>query len=313
MKRVFVTRPIPEAGLAVLFPIASVEISPKPLPPAQIARRAEGCEAVLCQLTDRIGAEVLSLPLLRIVATMSVGTDHVDLAEARQRGVVVTNTPGCLTEATAELTWALILATARRVTEAERFLRDGRFKGWDPMLLQGQAVIGKRLGVVGAGRIGREVGRIAQGFRMEVLYAAREAKPEFEKETGGRKAELDEIARTCDVVTLHTPLLPDTRRIVDAAFLAKMKPTAILVNTSRGPVVDEAALADALRARRIFAAGLDVFEEEPAVHPGLLALDNVVLLPHIGSATTETRNRMAEMAARNIEAVLAGKPAIHPV
>ncbi|MBI2922422.1 MAG: D-glycerate dehydrogenase [Planctomycetes bacterium] len=313
MNRVLVTRPIPEAGLAVLFPAAAVEISPRPLSQEEVLAKAEGCEAILCQLTDRIGAAVFDLPLLRVVATMSVGTDHLDLAAARARGIAVTNTPGCLTEATAELAWALILATARRLPEAERFLRAGRFRGWDPLLMQGQAVTGKRLGILGAGRIGQEVGRMARGFRMEVLYAARGAKPEFERECGARLAGADEIARTCDVVTVHTPLTPETRHLVDAAFLAKMKPTAILVNTSRGPVVDEAALVDALRQKRVFAAGLDVFEEEPAVHPGLLELENVVLLPHIASATFETRNRMAAMAAENVVAVLAGRPPISPV
>jgi len=290
-----------------------VEAGPRQLAPAEILAKAEGCEAILCQLTDRIGAEVFDLPLLRILATMSAGTDHIDLPAARRRGIVVTNTPGCLTEATAELTWALILAAARRIPEAERFLRDGRFKGWDPLLLQGQTVVGKKLGILGAGRIGSEVGRMARGFRMEILYWSRTPNPEFEKECAARRAERDEIARTCDVISVHTPLTAETRHLVDAGFLAKMKPTAILVNTSRGPVVDEGALADALREKRIFAAGLDVYEEEPRVSPGLLALDNAVLLPHIGSATFETRSRMAAMAAENIVAVLAGRPAINPV
>lgn len=313
MPRVLVTRPIPEAGLALLFPHVTVDMNPGPLTPAEIARRVDGCSALLCQLTDTIGPAILDSPGLRVVATMSAGTNHIDLAAAKQRGITVTNTPGCLTEATAELAFALILATARRLGEAERFLRDGRFKGWDPLLLQGQTLVGRRLGILGAGRIGQEVARMAKGFRMEVLYLSRTPKPEFEKECGGRSASLDEIASTCDVVSVHTPLTPETRHLVDAAFLSKMKPSAILVNTSRGPVVDEAALVDALRQRKIFGAGLDVFEEEPAVHPGLLGLENAVLLPHIGSATFETRNRMATMAAENVLAVLAGRPAPNPV
>jgi glyoxylate reductase len=313
MSRVLVTRPIPEAGLALLFPHVTVEMSPGPLPPGGIALKGEGCTGILCQLTDKIGADVLDLPGLRVVSTMSVGTDHIDLAAARKRDVVVTNTPGCLTEATAELAFALILATARRLGEAERFLRAGRFKGWDPLLLQGQTIVGKRLGIVGAGRIGQEVARMAKGFRMEVVYHSRSAEPEFEKECGAKPVTKEELAATSDVVSVHTPLTPDTKHLVDAAFLARMKPSAILVNTSRGPVVDEGALADALRQKKIFAAGLDVFESEPAVHPGLLELENAVLLPHIASATVETRNRMATMAAENLLAVLGGRPAPNPV
>ncbi|KAF0240984.1 MAG: D-isomer specific 2-hydroxyacid [Planctomycetota bacterium] len=309
MPRVLVTRPIPEAGLALLFPHVTVEMSPGPLQPGEIARRGEGCAGILCQLTDKIGADVLDLPGLRVVATMSVGTDHIDLAAARKRFVTVTNTPGCLTEATAELAFALILATARRLGEAERFLRAGRFKGWDPMLLQGQTIVGKRLGILGAGRIGQEVARMAKGFRMEVVYHSRLAEPEFEKECGARAVSKDELAATSDVVSIHTPLTAETKHLVDAAFLARMKPSAILVNTSRGPVVDEGALVDALRQNRIFAAGLDVFEGEPAVHPGLLELENAILLPHIASATVDTRNRMAVMAAENLLAVLGGRAA----
>ncbi|MCE9583976.1 MAG: D-glycerate dehydrogenase [Planctomycetes bacterium] len=313
MKSVFITRPIPESGLALLFPHVTVTTSPKPLTPEEIAFQAEGNTAILCQLTDKIGEQVLSLPGLRVLATMSAGTDHIDLSASRRLGVTVTNTPGCLTEATAELAFALILATARRLPESDRFLRAGRFKGWDPLLLQGQTIVGKRLGIVGAGRIGQEVARMSKGFGMEVLYLSRTPKPEFEAACAARSASLDEIAATCDVVSVHTPLTPETRHLVDAAFLAKMKPTAILVNTARGPVVDEAALVDALRQKRIFAAGLDVFEEEPAVSAGLLELENVVLLPHIGSATFETRNRMATMAASNVLAVLRGEPPPNPV
>jgi glyoxylate reductase len=312
MPRVFVTRPIPQAGLEILFPASEVVPSAAPLTPREIGIRAEGCAAILCQLTDRIGREILGLPGLRILATMSAGTDHIDLAAARDVGVTVTNTPGCLTEATAELAWALILGAARRVTESERFLRDGRFKGWDPMLLHGVGLSGKRLGVLGAGRIGQAVGRIGKGFGMEVVYLSREAKPEFEKD-GAKRASADEIATTCDVISVHVPLTPETKHMVDADFLSKMKSSAVLVNTARGPVVDESALVDALGRKRIFAAGLDVFEEEPDVHPGLLALDNVVLLPHVGSATVETRSKMAAMAANNIVAVLAGRPPLNPV
>lgn len=313
MPRVLVTRPIPEAGLALLFPRVTVDMSPGPLSPAEIARRADGCSGILCQLTDSIGPDILEVPGLRVVATMSAGTNHIDLDAAKRRDVVVTNTPGCLTEATAELAFALVLAAARRLGEAERFLRAGRFRGWDPMLLQGQTLVGKRLGILGAGRIGQEVARMARGFRMEVVYHSRSAEPEFERECGARAVTREELASTADVVSVHVPLTPETRHAVDAAFLARMKPTAVLVNTSRGPVVDEAALVDALRQKRIFAAGLDVFEDEPAVHPGLLECGNAVLLPHIGSATFETRNRMAVMAAENLLAVLEGRPPANPV
>lgn len=313
MARVFVTRPIPQAGLELLFPHHTVDMSPGPMPPDRIPLVAEGASAILCQLTDKIGDAVLALPGLRIVATMSVGTDHVDLAAARKRGVTVTNTPGCLTEATAELAFALILATARRLGEAERYLRAGRFKGWDPLLLQGQTLVGRTLGIVGAGRIGQEVAAMAKGFRMSVIYHSRSAEPEFEAATGAKRVELAELAAAADVVSVHVPLTPETKHLIDAPFLAKMKPSAVLVNTSRGPVVDEAALVDALRQKRIFAAGLDVFEQEPAVHPGLLELENAVLLPHVGSATFDTRNRMATMAADNVLRVLRGEPPANPV
>ncbi|NUN50219.1 MAG: D-glycerate dehydrogenase [Candidatus Brocadiae bacterium] len=313
MPRVLVTRPVPQAGLEVLFPAVEVVLSERPLSPAEIARRGEGCAGILCQLTDRIGEAILSLPGLRILATMSAGTDHIDLPSARRLGVTVTHTPGVLAEATAELTWGLILAASRRIGEGERFLRAGRFQGWDPMLLTGPSVAGKTLGILGAGRIGQEVVRMARGFRMTALYVSREAKPAFEQETGARRVTLEELAAGADVISIHTPLTPDTRHLVNAAFLARMKPTAVLVNTSRGAVVHEEALVAALRDRKIAAAGLDVFEEEPVVHPGLLELENVVLLPHIGSATTETRSRMAVLAAESILDVLAGRTPRHPV
>lgn len=313
MPRVLVTRPVPQAGLEVLFPAVEVVLSERPLSPAEIALRGDGCSAILCQLTDRIGEPILSLPGLRVLATMSAGTDHIDLPAARRLGVTVTHTPGVLTEATAELTWGLILAASRRIGEGERFLRAGRFQGWDPMLLTGPSVAGKTLGILGAGRIGQEVVRMARGFRMKAVYVSRAAKPEFERETGARQVGLEELAAAADVISLHAPLTAGTRHLVDAAFLARMKPTAILVNTSRGPIVDEAALVAALGARRIAAAGLDVFEEEPRVHPGLLELENVVLLPHIGSATVETRSRMAVLAAQSVLDVLAGRPPQHPV
>lgn len=246
-------------------------------------------------------------PKLRIVALVAVGYDNTDVPAATRRRVMVTNTPEVLTDATADLAWALLLAAARRVGEAERFLRDGKFTKWDWEMLRGLDVHGKTLGIVGAGRIGQAVGRRGTGFGMRVLYTSRSPKPEFDRECRARRVELEALLRESDFVSINVPLLPETRHLIGAKELALMKPTAVLVNTARGPIVDETALAEALRGRRIWAAGLDVYEHEPKVHPGLLELENVVLLPHIGSATDDTRRSMVETAVRNLIAGLKGE------
>lgn len=250
---------------------------------------------------------------LKVVANMAVGYDNVDLGAAKKRGVVVTNTPGVLDETTADVAFMLLLAAARRLGEAERVLRAGRWEWWGPKLFMGPDVWGKRIGIIGLGRIGQAVARRGRGFGMEIVYHNRSRKEEAEKGLGARRMELNELLETSDFVSIHTPLTEDTHHLIGAEELEKMKPRAVLVNTSRGPVVDEAALAGALVAGSIFAAGLDVYEEEPRVHPKLLELENVVLAPHIGSGSIETRDKMAVLAAENIRAVLGGEPPKSPV
>jgi glyoxylate reductase len=250
---------------------------------------------------------------LKVIANMAVGYDNVDLEAAKERDIVVTNTPEVLTETTADTAFMLLLAAARRLGEAERLLRSGGWDAWGPKQLLGPDVWGKKLGLVGLGRIGQAVARRSSGFGMEVLYYDQYRNESAEEELGARYLELDDLLRESDFVSIHTPLTPETRHLIGERELGLMQPTAVLVNASRGPVVDEGALADALENERIFAAGLDVYEEEPKVHPKLLELENVVLAPHIGSASIETRDKMAELAAENIRAVLSGEEPKTPV
>jgi glyoxylate reductase len=260
----------------------------------QAARRSD---ALVTLLTDRVDRSILEAGKgLRIVANVAVGVDNIDVATATRLGILVTNTPGVLTEATADLTWALILAVARRVVEGDALVRTGRFRGWDFDLLRGMELRGKTLGIVGAGRIGRAAARRARGFGMKVLSHSR-----------SKGVGLRTLLKNSDVVSLHVPLTPSTRHLIGAAELRLMKSTAILINTARGPIVDEKALIDALRRRRIAGAGLDVYGREPAVPAALRRLANVVLLPHLGSATVETRRRMLDMAVANVKAALAGR------
>ena len=314
---VYVTRRIPEAGLDVLRAgVGRMDVNPddRVLGREALLRAVKGRDGVLCLLTDRIDAGVFEAAKgAKIFSNYAVGFDNVDLAAASKRGILVTNTPGILTETTADMAWALIFATARRIAEGDRFVRAGKFSGWGPMMLLGGDVHGKTLGIVGFGRIGAAVARRAAGFGMRDLKAeAGDGRAEGDSAAAAKRADLDALLRESDFVSLHVPLIPGpppkgTRHLISARSLALMKPTACLVNTSRGPVVDEAALADALKAGRIFAAGLDVYEQEPEVHPALLACENAVLLPHLGSATVETRARMAVVAAENLLAGLQGK------
>ncbi|MFH1469181.1 MAG: D-glycerate dehydrogenase [Pseudomonadota bacterium] len=308
---VFVTRPIPEQGLAVLRQ-ADVEVrvrkEERPIPRAELLEGVRGARGLLCMLTDRVDGGVLDAGPLAVVANMAVGTDNLDLAAARARGVVVTNTPGVLTDATADLAMALLLAAARRIVEGDLMVRRGDFVGWGPLVMVGADLAGQTLGIVGPGRIGAAVAHRARAFGMEVVVAARSEHPEV-----GPRLPLDELLRVSDVVSLHCPLTSATHHLLDARRLALMKPEAILINTARGPVVDEGALVAALASGRLGAAGLDVYEGEPAVHPGLLALPNVVLAPHSGSATRRTRGTMAAMAAADLVAVLTGRAPRHPV
>lgn len=306
----YVTRPLPDPGTSPLRAAGLVvrqhEVDRPPTRSELLAGVADAA-AVVCLLTDRIDAELLTAaPALRVVANVAVGFDNIDVTACTARGVVATNTPGVLTEATADLTWALLLAAARRLGEGERLVRAGEWEGWSPTQLVGQPVHGRTLGIVGLGAIGTAVARRAAGFGMTVLHTSRSAHPAAEAETGAVRVALDELLRRSDVVSIHCPLTDETRHLLDAAALARMKPTAVLVNTARGAVVDEAALVDALRQGRLGAAGLDVYEREPALAPGLAELDNVVVLPHLGSATTDTRAAMVELACANVVAVLAG-------
>jgi glyoxylate reductase len=314
-EKVLVTREIPDAGRRLLRDFDVTVVSESPPERGELLEAVRGAAGILPTVTEKMDAEVMDAAGdgLKVIANMAVGYDNVDLDAAGERNVVVTNTPEVLNETTADTAFMLLLAAARRLGEAERLLRSGGWEAWGPMQLTGPDVWGKKLGVVGFGRIGQAVARRARGFDMEILYHDQYRNENAEKETGVRYVELDELLRTCDFISLHTPLTDETHYLIGATELGRMKPEAVLINTSRGPVVDEAALADALGEGRIFAAGLDVYEKEPEVHPKLLELENAVLAPHIGSASVETRDRMAVLAAENIVAVLSGEEPKTPV
>ncbi len=313
--KVLVTREIPEAGLRPLEGFDLTVLSEAPPDREALLEAAEGATGVLSNVTEKMDAAFMDAagPELKVIANMAVGYDNVDVEAAKERGIVVTNTPGVLDETTADTAFMLLLAAARRLGESERTLRAGGWHWWGPKLFVGVDVWGKTLGIVGMGRIGQAVARRGRGFGMEILYHNRSRKEDAEKELDARYADLDELLETADFVSVHTPLTEETRHLIGADELGKMKPAAVLVNTSRGPVVDEGALADALADGRIFAAGLDVYEEEPKVHPKLLERENAVLAPHIGSGSRETRDRMAVLAAENIVAVLSGRDPKTPV
>jgi len=315
--RVYATRDLPGDALERLKGVASLEVWPEVGGPSpeELAAGARGAEGLLCLLTERVDAALLAgCPRLRAISSVSVGVDHVDLAAATERGIPVGFTPGVLTETTAELTFALLLAAARRVAEGDRWVRRGGWTPelrWEPDLLLGRDLHGATLGVVGLGPIGRAVARRARAFGMRVLGWSRRRRPP-ERVGGAEWVELDDLLRGSDFVSLHVALSPETRHLIDAPALARMKRGAVLVNTARGPVVDEAALVEALRRGPLAAAGLDVFEEEP-LHPAspLLELENVVLTPHVGSASIATRSRMASVAVENLIAGLEGRPMPH--
>jgi glyoxylate reductase len=310
--RIAVTRMIPEPGVSIARGIAGdflINEEDRVLTREELLRFVAGRDGVLCLLTDAVDAEVLEAagPQCKVFANYAVGYNNIDVAEATRRGIAVTNTPGVLTDATADLAWTLLLSTARRVSESDPFMRGGKFEGWGPMMFLGGDVSGKTLGIVGAGRIGAAVARRSVGFRMKVLYHDVQPNAELEAEVGAQRVELDELLRESDYVSLHVSLGAETRHLVGAREFGLMKKTAYLINTSRGPVVDEVALVEALRAGEIAGAGLDVYEDEPAMKPGLAECPNTVLLPHIASATNWTRGKMAEMAAGNLVAALKGE------
>jgi glyoxylate reductase len=311
-----ISRHLPEAALTLARSQATVRLAPadRRLEPAELAAHLRDADGLVCLLTDTIDEPLLrEAPRLRIVANVAVGYDNIDVTAATRRRIVVTHTPGVLTETTADFTWALLLGTARRVAEADAFTRAGKFTEWSLMLLLGGDVHGKTLGILGLGRIGRAVTRRAQGFAMRVLYHDAVRDLEAERDLGVVYRERDILLREADFVTLHVPLLPETHHYIDERALRLMKPTAYLVNAARGPVIPEAALVRALREGWIAGAGLDVYEEEPRVDPGLLECPNAVLAPHIASASKETRLRMATMAVEDALAVLDGRRPAHPV
>jgi len=309
--RVLITRRIPDSGIRLLKIKCEVEVNPqdRPLTREELLMGVRDRDGVLCMLTDKIDAEVLDAagPRVKIFANYAVGFDNLDIAAATQRGVLLSNTPDVLTDATADMAWSLLCAVARRVVEGDRYTRAGKFTGWKPLELLGLEITGKTIGIIGAGRIGQAFGQRACGFKPRLLYTANRPKPDFEAQTGASFTDRETLLREADFVSLHLPLTPETRYYIGARELNLMKQTAILINTSRGPVVDEKALVKALRERRIWGAGLDVFEREPELEPGLSALENVVITPHLGSATVETRDNMGIVAADNILAALAGE------
>jgi glyoxylate reductase len=288
---------------------ADVEINPEDRPWTEIELRGavRDRDAILCLLTDRIDARVFDAAKgCRLFANLAVGFNNIDVAEATRRGILITNTPGILTEATADLTWALILGIARRVVEGDAEMRNGRYAGWGPNYMLGGDVTGATLGLVGPGRIAIAVARRAAGFRMRLIYHGRRASPELDA-LGATFRTLDDLLQESDFVSLHVPLNADTKHLINARALRRMKPTAYLINTSRGPVVDEVALVDALQTGRIAGAGLDVYEDEPNMAQGLASCGNAILLPHLGSATIATRTAMSRMAAENVIAFLQGE------
>ncbi len=302
--KVFVTRKIPEKGLSIVRDFCDADIWPGDLPPARddLLKRLEQVDGLLSLLTDRIDGPAMDVsPKLKVISNMAVGVDNVDLAAATARKIPVGNTPGAMTEATADLTFALMMAAARRVVEGERYVREGKWKTWSPQLLLGADFSGATWGIIGFGRIGQAVARRAQGFDLHVIYHDPAASPAF----GAQPSDLESLLRTSDFISLHVPLTPETHHMINGRTLSQMKPGVVLVNTSRGPVVDPEALYNALKTNQIFAAGLDVTEPEPlpADHP-LLQLSNCIIIPHLGSASKRTRDRMAILAAHNLIAGL---------
>jgi lactate dehydrogenase-like 2-hydroxyacid dehydrogenase len=307
--RVLLMHSFLDPGPAILAEAAEVIPYPvgKPLDEPSIRAAAEGCTGIVSQLMDPIRSIVLSTPGLRVVSNVAVGYDNIDSPAATANRVMVTNTPGVLDDATADFAFTLLMAAARRVVQGDAFVRQGNFKGWEIDMMLGADVHDATLGIVGIGRIGRGVARRAKGFNMRVLYSdTNPLMPDVEAQLGATHVDLPRLLAESDFISVHVPLTPETHHLLGAAQFAQMKPTAIIVNTSRGPVVDEAALVEALKSHRIAGAGLDVYEREPAVHPGLISLHNVVLAPHIASATTRTRSEMSAMAARNMATAIRG-------
>jgi glyoxylate reductase len=312
MPQILVTRRLPSSVLSRLHEVGDVDLhdGSSAIDPETLRSRIAGKDAVVCMFTEQMDRGVIEAgDRLKVIANIAVGYNNIDVAYARSRGVLVTNTPDVLTESVADFTLALILDVTRRLAEGDRLVRRGEWKGWAFDFMLGSELRGKQLGLIGVGRIGRAVAVRATAFGVKVAYTSRR-EIEF---AGAQPLSFDRLLNTSDIVSLHVPLTPDTRHLIDRKALARMKRSAYLINTSRGPVVDEEALAWALRERLIAGAALDVYEQEPVVHADLLGLENVLLAPHLGSGTTETRTAMADLAVSNVIAVLTGKPALTPV
>jgi len=309
---VLVTRKLPASVLAKLSAVAEVDlyVGDAAIPADELRARVADKDALVCLLTDAVDRTVIdAAPKLKAIANVAVGYNNIDVSYARSRGIAVTNTPDVLTESVADFTWALILGITRRLSEGERLVRRGEWKGWALDLLLGTELRGKQLGLVGVGRIGRAVAARAGAFGMRVAYTSRR-EIDF---PGAESMQLDRLLLTSDILSLHVPLTNETKHLIDKRALTRMKRSAYLINTARGPVVDEAALAWALQHHLLAGAALDVYENEPAVHPDLLSLENVLLVPHLGSGTTETRTAMADLAVDNVLAILDGRPPLTPV
>ena len=312
MSAILVTRKLPSSVIEKLRTVGDVDLysGEAAIPPDELRARLRGKDALVCLLTDPIDQATIDAgSALKVISNVAVGFNNIDVAYARSRGIVVTNTPDVLTESVADFTWALILAITRRLSEGERLVRRREWKGWALDLLLGTELRGKQLGLIGVGRIGRAVAARAGAFGMRVVYTSRR-EIDF---PGAEAMPLDKLLISSDIVSLHVPLTPETRHLIDKKALARMKRSAYLINTARGPVVDEEALAWALQHHLLAGAALDVYENEPTVHPDLFGLENVLLVPHLASGTTETRTAMADLAAENVLAVLGGRPPLTPV
>jgi lactate dehydrogenase-like 2-hydroxyacid dehydrogenase len=306
---VFITRKIPEEGINLLKKVCQkVEVNPhdRPLTYDELMQESKGRDAMLTMLSDKMDARLIQEATnLKVIANYAVGYDNVDIKAATSKGVVVTNTPGVLTDSTADMAWALLFSVTRRIVEGDKLTRAGKFTGWAPMMLLGGDLVGKTLGIIGAGRIGTAMAMRSRGWNMRVLYMTQSRRNGvLEEMLGAKRVDLETLLKESDFISLHAPLSEKTKHLIGAKELSRMKRTAYLINTGRGAVINEEALVHALRNKQIAGAGLDVYEEEPKLKPGLAALDNIVLAPHLGSATVETRTKMSIMAAENIIAVL---------
>lgn len=314
---VFITRKLPNLAKEILEKNGiQVKVFPhdRIITREELKKNAKNADGIIALLTEKYDKEMINaLPNCKVIANYAVGFNNIDIDYAKSKGVIITNTPNVLTDATAEIAASLVVACARRIPEGEKLMRDGKFKGWEPELLKGVQLSGKTFGIIGAGRIGQATARRLKGFGCKIIYYNKSKKVDFENEFGAKKVSLNKLLKTADIISIHLPLNTDTKLLLDKEKLELLKPRAIIVNTARGEIIDEKYLIKMLKKGRIFSAGFDVYDKEPLVNPELLKLANVVLLPHLGSATLETRDEMAKLAAKNIINVLSGKKAITPV